>query len=256
MKNIKIQYYNHFTDDFFKTKGKDYQIPVDYKWVHSGALYRLGENILLLIAKAYAKIYLSICLGIQVRDRTSQETYEIKGCFLYGNHTLPQGDAFIPLKCKPCHRIYTVVNASNLGIPILGKLLPMLGAIPIPGSLHQMLQFRDTIYRRIKEGGCVVIYPEAHVWPYYTGIRSFEQGAFSYPANIGVPCFCSTVTYQKRRWRKKPVITIWLDGPFYPDMSLKKKQRQKKLEREIWERMYTRSRKSTYEYIHYEEIKR
>lgn len=186
-------------------------------------------------------IYLSICLKVKVRDLTTSEAHEKKGCFLYGNHTLPQGDAFVPLKCKPHHRIYTIVNASNLGIPVLGKLLPMLGAIPIPGSLHQMLKFRDAIYKRVKDGGCVVIYPEAHVWPYYTGIRPFEHGAFSYPADTGHPCFCSTVTYQKHPGRKKPAITVWLDGPFYPDMSLKKKQRQAKLEQEISQCMCKRS---------------
>ncbi|MGN1349673.1 MAG: lysophospholipid acyltransferase family protein [Anaerovoracaceae bacterium] len=221
-----------------------------------------------MTAKLYARIYLSLGLGVKVRDMTGGEESGRaeppssgkycgkKGCFLYGNHTLPQGDVFIPVKCRPHHRIYTVVSAANLGIPVLGRLLPMLGAIPVPDSLHQMAAFRDAVCERVAEGGCVVIYPEAHVWPYYTGIRPFERGAFSYPAETGASCYCSTVTYQKHRWRRRPAVTVWLDGPFYPDMSLKKKQRQRQLEEEIHACMCRRSKESSYEYIRYEEIKK
>ena len=55
---------------------------------------------------------------------------------------------------------------------------------------------------------------------------------------------------------KEAAITIWVDGPFYPDMSLNKKKRQAKLEREIYECMCERSKESTYEYIRYEEMKK
>lgn len=253
---METRYYKDFTDDFIETKRQDHRIPADYKWIHDNVLYRLGANTLFFIAKIYADIYLSVYMGVKVCDSTSAATHEKKGCFLYGNHTLPQGDVFAPLKCKPHHRIYTVVDAANLGIPILGRLLPMLGAIPIPSSLHQMAKFKDAVIERVNEGWCVVIYPEAHVWPYYTGIRPFEHGAFLYPADMGAACFCSTVTYKKHQWRKKPAITIWVDGPFYPDMSLNKKKRQAKLGREIYECMCERSKESTYEYIRYEEMKK
>ncbi len=46
----------------------------------------------------------------------------------------------------------------------------------------------------------MTIFPEAHVWPYYTGIRPFGEAAFHYPVATGKPVYTMTVTYQRRRW--------------------------------------------------------
>lgn len=58
------------------------------------------------------------------------------GCFLYGNHTQPVGDAFIPVRALAPKRSYVVVSPANLGIRVLGPLLPMLGALLIPNSIR------------------------------------------------------------------------------------------------------------------------
>lgn len=36
-----------------------------------------------------------------------------------------------------------------------------------------MRSFLDAIRTRIEEGSFIMVYPEAHIWPYYTGIRDF-----------------------------------------------------------------------------------
>jgi 1-acyl-sn-glycerol-3-phosphate acyltransferase len=148
--------------------------------------------------------------------------------------------------------MYAVASTANLGIPVIGKLLPLMGALPIPESLQEMKKFIAAIQYRIKENKCVVIYPEAHVWPFCNFVRPFPITSLQFPVSTKSPSFCMTTTYQKRRMGKKPKITVYIDGPFWPDHSLKEKEQQKKLCREIYDCMVKLSSNSTYEYIQYE----
>lgn len=130
----------------------------------------------------------------------------------------------------------------------------MLGALPIPDTIKNMKEFIQAIETRINQKKCVVIYPESHVWPYYTNIRPFNNGAFKFQVNQNAPAFCITTTYYKRKFGKKPGIKVYVDGPFMVDESLNKKQNIEKLSKEIHECMINRSKESTYEYVEYKKI--
>lgn len=109
----------------------------------------------------------------------------------------------------------------------------------------------DTVCNKINTNNCIVIYPEAHVWPYYTKIRPLENTAFKFQIFCDVPSFVMTTTYYKRKFCKKPGIKIYVDGPFIPDKNISKKEKHEKLSKEIYECMENRSKNSTYEYIKY-----
>ena len=166
-------------------------------------------------------------------------------------HTQPIGDVFTPAHICKGKRIYVIANSSNLKVKIIGGLLPILGILPIPDSAKQMKEFLKSVKQRADEKNCIVIYPEAHVWPYYTQIRPFPTTSFKFPVETKLKSFSATTTYQKRRFGKKPKITVYVDGPFEPDEKLGKKENQEKLCSEIFECMKNRSKESTYEYIEY-----
>ena len=104
---------------------------------------------------------------------------------------------------------------------------------------------------RIAQKRVVTVYPEAHIWPYYTKIRPFSDASFGYPAKSGTPVFCFVNTYQKRRGRKKPRTVTYIDGPFYPDMTLPVKQRRKALRDAVYAQMCERAKLSDTEVIKY-----
>lgn len=276
--NDRIRYYQTFTDDFVQSGDQDCRLPEDYVWVRKDLRGRFLAKLIYAAAWLFSLFYCRFYLHVRVVNRSLLKKYRDGGCYLYGNHTQPMGDAFTPAYiCTPRH-IYTVAGPANLGIPVLGKLLPLMGALPTPGSLSQMRQFLEAIRTRIGEKKCVILYPEAHVWPWYTGIRPFPETSFRFPVEIPAPSFCMTTTYQRKKSRApgflrkpgrdsavedktigtdkgrraRPVITVYIDGPFYPDSSLPKKAQQKKLCEEIHACMVRRSENSTYEYIHYE----
>ncbi len=247
----KVQYYETFSDDIIKIRNQDYRLPEDYRWERQEWWYRISSAILYRIAWALGLLYCKVGIHASVRDGKVLEDYQDTGYFLYANHTQPVGDVFLPVLARPAKRIYTIVSPANLGLPFLGRLLPLIGALPVSGHLGKMKLFTDAVKKRLKEGKCIVIYPEAHVWPYYTKIRPFPDTSFWFPVETGAPSFVMTTTYQKRKRGKRPQITLYVNGPFFPDEELPKKQRQKKLRDEVQDCMKKRCLSNTYEYIHY-----
>ena len=125
----------------------------------------------------------------------------------------------------------------------------MLGAIPVPGNKGAMKKFLDVIKERIDKNCSITIYPEAHIWPYYTGIRNFKSVSFKYPVKMNKPSFCVTNTYQKNG--EKVQMVSYVDGPFYPNKNINAKLAQEKLRDEIYNKMIERAKMSNIEVIKY-----
>ena len=51
-----------------------------------------------------------------------------------------------------------------------------------------MKEFRKAIAYRVGQNQSVAIFPEAHVWPYYTGIRPFSDASFQFAVDTGNRC--------------------------------------------------------------------
>ena len=67
---------------------------------------------------------------ISVKNKKVLKGY--KKYYMYSNHTLQYGDVFNPFIVNFPRRSYILCSPSNLGIPIIGKILPIAGALPIP----------------------------------------------------------------------------------------------------------------------------
>ena len=96
-----------------------------------------------------------------------------------------------------------------------------------------------------------MIYPEAHIWPYCDFVRDFSDVSFAYPVRLGAPVFTSTVTYSKKRFGKTPRVTVYVDGPFFPDGELGLRAAQKKLRDEAYGAMCARAKQSSFSPIKY-----
>ena len=255
-KERKTYYYESYEDDLIQSKNQNYKLKEDYKWLHNNIFYNCFSYIAYVLAYVISLFYCKFILHIKIKNREVLKKYKKQGYFLYGNHTQPIGDVFTPAHICRNKRIYVVVSPSNLGVTGIGPLLPMLGALPIPSSIKKMSEFYNAIKTRIKQKKCVVIYPEAHVWPCYTKIRPFDETAFNFPISLSAPSFCMTTTYYKRKFGKKPGIIVYVDGPFNVDENLNKKEKQEKLFNQIYQCMENRSKNSTYEYVKYEKGKK
>ena len=193
---------------------------------------------------------MDIKLFLHVSIKNRKVLKNKKSYYLYINHTQEVGDAFIPPFITRYKRPYYVVNKANLGIPLLGKLLPTLGALVIPDGIHNMIKFRESI-KYYGNNHPIIVYPEAHVWPYYTKIRPFKTSAFTFPVEEEKEVYCATTTYQKSKLFKKPKVIIYVDGPFVVDNELSRKEKSKSLAEAVSNKMRERSKISNVEFVTY-----
>ncbi len=250
----RITYYTDELNDEFSTAVIEAK-PIDEDWVyiHTSPWKKFTHFFWYrIVAHHIAYPYMGIKFRHKVIGREKIRSIGKKqGYFLFGNHTQPTADAVIPTMVARPRDTYVIVHPNNVSMPYLGRVTPSLGALPLPDNLAAMRNFNRAIETRIAEGHPIAIYPEAHIWPYYTGIRPFSDKSFSYPIRQEVPVFCFTNTYQKRCRGGKPKLITYVDGPFYPDPALTGAAQRKELRDRVYAAMCERSRLSDCEVIKY-----
>ncbi len=250
----KIIYYeDELNDEFSKSSIEPRIIDENYKYVHKNPLWNLCSFVLQNILSVPIKIlYAKIKFRIKYIGKEKIKPYRNEGYFIYGNHTQPFADTFIPSIPMYPKRNFLIVNPVNISLKGTGTLVEMLGAMPIPSNKSAMKNFLEAIKQKMNKGYAITIYPEAHIWPYYTKIRPFKDVSFKYPIQLKKPAFCITNTYQSYgKNNKKIKIVSYIDGPFYPNKELTLKEQQKELRNKIYNCMDERSKNSNIEHIKY-----
>lgn len=248
----RVIYYNdELNDEFSGSNVKPKVIKSNYKYISKNPIYHFFSFIAYrIIATPIAFMYKWL-KGIRYENKQVLKKFKGKGYFVYANHTNKASDVLSPHTISFPTKSYMIVASENVNIPVLGEATKMLGAMPLPSTLDGMRNFMNSVEKRLVQGHPVVIYPEAHIWPYYTGIRPYKSTAFRYPVKFQDASFCYTTTYQQNGKKKKPKIVIYVDGPFYPNKSLDLKQQQEDLRNRIYNCMVERSKNSNYEMIKY-----
>lgn len=247
-----IYYEDELNDEFSQAVLERPVIDGNYQYFNDSFFGRISHLFWYrIIAMPLAFAYTKLAFSHKIIGGNAMKPYRKTGCFMYGNHTQDIGDALMPNMIEKKKDKYFIVNPENLNVPIVGKVTKQLGALPLPTGLRAYKNFLAAIKKRIDEGAAIVIYPEAHIWPYYTKIRPFPDTSFVYPVKHAAPVFCFTNTYVKRKFSRRPKIVTYVDGPFFPDSTLPTREAQKKLRDEVYEKMCERSSLSTVRVIEY-----
>lgn len=249
-----IYYKNELEDEFSTAKITAKKIDEHYKY-EGGTFFTFGKLFFYeIIAKPLAFCFMKIKFGHKVVRKHLLKEARKEGYFLYGNHTNDIADALIPsLSCFP-KDVSVIVHPNNVSMPFLGKITPFLGALPLPDDAKAARNFNKAIRHKIEKKYCVTIYPEAHIWPYYTKIRPFKDTSFGYPLKMDAKVFCFTNTYQKRRFRKTPRIVTYVDGPFMADPNLSLNKQKESLRNQVYEAMNKAAKHNNVEIIQYIKI--
>ena len=245
-----IYYRDELGDEFSSAKIEAKRIDENYRYVREDLFHRaLAFFAYRIVATPLSKLCLFLS-GHRIVNRKVLK--KAKGnYFLYANHTNAAADPFIPSMVAFPKKVSVIVHPANVSMPVLGRITPYLGALPLPDTLKATENFLSALDLRVKQADAICIYPEAHIWPYYTGIRNFKDASFRYPVQYGSPVFSFTNTYHKRKFFKKPKIVTYVDGPFYPDKTIPAKEAKRKLRDEVYAAMVARSKLSDIDYIVY-----
>ena len=130
----------------------------------------------------------------------------------------------------------------------------MLGAIPTPEGAHGLKKFSDAIDHHHKSCN-ITVYPEAHIWPFYNGVRNFSDSSFCYPVKYGCPAFAFFTAYTAPRgflsFLRKANITVYVSDAIFPDEGLCGAAARKNLRDKVHSFMLEKSKLSDYEAIRY-----
>lgn len=247
----EIRFYSdEVHDDFANTKINTRRLDEKFKYYTRNILVNVRRFIVYrIIVYPIIWTYNKLIRRVTYKNKKCMKGYKRKACFIYGNHTSFISDAFNPAYISFPRRADIVVNEDSTSIKGFRWLIMDLGAMPIPSDIHMMNKFNDAMANSVKKRHWIAIYPEAHIWPYYSGIRNFPAVSFRYPVKFDTPVFSYTMTYKKRKHLNKPKVTVYIDGPFFPDKTLPQKQAVQKLRNEVYSAMKARTEEfSTYDY--------
>ena len=248
-------YSDPLTEDFANTAIDPKPVPADFPFVVGNPFWRVLEFIAYrLIATPLVWLIGKIGFGLRIENRKALRPLRKTGYYLYGNHTQGMMDAYTPSLItfpKPAH---IIVGPADVANPFLGLPVRLLGGIPIPDGIKGKLAFMRALSKRIGQKRAVTVYPEAHIWPWYTGIRPFTDVSFTYPVQDGVPVVAFVTTYRKRKLfpDRPPRLTVTVSEPFWPDPSLSRAEARQKLREQVYEFMCAEAaRPDNYAYYDY-----
>lgn len=249
-----IYYKDELKDEFSGAEIIPRKIDENYKYFHKNPIWLILAFLFNCIILPIKILFPKIKFGVKYIGKEKLKKVKNSGFFVYVNHTQIVGDPFIPSIPILPKRNYFIVNPENVSMPGVGNSIQMLGAIPIPSNKKAMKNFLNKIETVINNKYAITIYPEAHIWPYYTKIRPFKSVSFSYPVDLNVPAFCMTNTYYKKENSNKIKMITYIDGPFFPNKNLNRKEQKEELRNRIYEQMKERSKNNNVEYIKYVKV--
>lgn len=251
MKDRTIYYSDLLNDDFAGTNIKTVELPDDYRYFPKTAFRRgfacgFYHTVFPLVWSLQKIVY-----GEKIIGREKLKPYRKDGFYLYGNHTRAMGDAYCPSILSAPKKAYIVASADAFSIKGVRRIVEDLGGIALPNNAKGFKNYSQAMRRHSELCHIVTVYPEAHIWQHYTGIRPFKSAAFHYPAESGKPVFTFTTTWQKHKLLPGSRTVVYVDGPFIPDMDLPMDERKEVLRNEAYDAMTERAKNSNYEKYHY-----
>lgn len=254
-KEKKVIYYDDaLSDDFAGTNIQKTVVDGSFPYIHTNPVWRILAFIAYyLIAFPLVWFFERVILGMRFENKKAVKQCKDTPYFLYGNHT-GWYDAFTPNLISVPRRNRILVGADTVSIKGLRSIVQMLGAVPIPTTAKGMKQFVQAVDHFHKDCN-ITIYPEAHIWPYFTGVRPFSDASFGYAVKHNSPVFAFFTAYTAPKGFlscfRKANMTVYISDPFYPDTSLSPRQARAKLRDQVYAFMVEKSALSDYEVYKY-----
>ncbi len=255
-----VIYHDALNDDFAGTNIKQKPFPKKFKYIHphNPVWFLFSALLYYVIAVPLFFLVSKIGYGVKVKGRKNLRRLRLRGCFFYGNHTQISDAWNVQAHIAWGKRSFIVANPDAISIPFVRWIVMMLGCLPVPDEPHHK-DFVEAVGYHIKKRHGVIIYPEAHIWPYSTHIRPYDDQSFVYPATLGAPVVALCTTYRAPLLfpnRRPPRMTIHVSQPIYPDMEKSLPERKKELRDRVYEFMLDYScEDENVEYIRYVKAK-
>ena len=216
-KSKTIYWKDELNDDFDEVGLERPEVPANYHYLRRTkvlsfiAYYLLGKPIMGLFCLLH---------GIRVVNKQHLKPLAKTGYFIYSNHVAISDVFKFQTLAVGKKRVNIIGYSDALSLKGLRPLLRAFGYLPIPNDIDNLKKLKDAVKHLVDHHEAVLIYPEAHIWPYYTKVRNFKSGSFNYPANSGAPVVPIVTTWRKPKIGKKPKQTVLIGSPIFPKEEL------------------------------------
>ena len=196
------------------------RVDAGYRFVNRNVFFRLGSWLLFyVIAVPLLDIASRLFFGLKIRGKKNLRFLK-GGAVTVTNHCHVLDSPMVACSLFPRKPFFATLK-TNLEIPVIRRLVRLLGGVPIPESPKALHAFMESMHTQLQKGRIVHFYPEASLWPWHGELRPFRNGAFHLAVKSGVPVVPMVFTFREAkgplsRLRKKPLVTLTVGLPEYP----------------------------------------
>lgn len=219
----RVAYYSDVLNDDFA--GNDLEakpLPKTFVYERKNIFFKLFSFLFYYTFAVPILLIIQWFSGVKVVGKHHIKKMKV-AYFIYGNHSKWM-DAIIPSSRLTFPRYtYMLSKTDALDIPFVRHLVQALGMFPLPTSYERYSEFFLAMEHHLSKKRPIVIFPEAHIWPFYTDVRPFPNSSFRYPAKYLLPVIPFFTIYRKSRglwwllYRDAPRMTLYIGEPIYPN---------------------------------------
>ena len=204
-----------------------FEIDEDFDFVSHNFILNTFANLLYLIAYPLLILINKLFFGFKIEGKENLENID-SGKVTISNHVHPMDCTMVGLANAPKKTFYTSLE-NNFKIPIVRRIIKLLNTVPIPNNIKYTKNFMSSIDELLQNNKTIHFYPEGSLWPYYTKIRHFKNGAFDFAVRNNVPIVPMVFKFNKQKrlldiLKPKTTITLVIKEPIYPNKLLPKKE--------------------------------
>lgn len=226
-----IDYSEQIQKGFYPCK---FEMGENYKFINKNIFFRFFSLILYLIAMIVLWPITRVLYGLRVKGK--KHLKKIKNAVFVSNHILEVDFCAIITNILFFKRPYILTLTETFKMPVIRTFIKLLRAVPIPNDVKSTRNFLKQTDKMLKDGGSLLVFSEGSMWPYFDKIRPFKSGAFRFSVKNNVPIVPLVTTLRKPNLfyrilgRKKPLATLNVLEPIYPNQNLSSKISEQELQ--------------------------
>ncbi len=228
-------------------------MPDDIDYIHKSIRDRLKTRFAFMIARRFVNNLIDEKQLI-IKEMRGIENFRNlnSGAVITCNHFNPYDSFAIQLAYEaaeqPERTFYRVIREGNYtSFPgFYGFLMRHCNTLPLSSNLRTMKKFMDATDKLLQEGNFVLVYPEQSMWWNYRKPKPLKTGAYMFAAKNNVPVLPCFITMKDSHIMGDDGFfvqeyTIHISEPIYPDNSLGKNEKIRKMMDEnsrVWKEIY------------------
>lgn len=194
-------------------------------YLYENPLRRVARRFLYAVIRTIFPPALRLIYGFHITGKENYEKLNGGAVMVYNHvHCL---DCIMAACAITRNRIFYVTIQQNCDIPVVGALIKLLGAWPLPQNASGYRMYKSRCKQALKSGNIVVVCPEGERKKTYEELRPFKTGAFEFAAENNVPVLPCVI--KKVKSKGKTALEFSMLEPIYAPADASKKRKTQSL---------------------------